>query len=210
MEDNWGFGNGETKPFREVIIGKNKVCGLHQGEHKHSSQDNKFYVKIGDSGTQDDYVGFNGHWNLVDVQFESSNYLKSSYLSGDEVRKTGMCKIFSDRIQVYEFFYRELNWALIKAANVISQLEEHASWWMRKDERAKLVGRKVYYHDEPAIITSIIEEQGCVILKPDGMEVFKDPIWLLEDKKDGQLWDMDERSSVKDDVLSPHIWWFRK
>lgn len=65
----------------------------------------------------------------------------------------------------------------------------------------KEVGRKVYYRDEPAFVERVVLDQGCVILKKDGSGDFKRAVWDDD-------WD-EADSTIKDDILSNHIWWFR-
>lgn len=201
QDDMWGAGD-RTKwsDHGTVMVGKNRYPLIY-GEHPHSRQDNRHYVDFGRA----EPVGFDGHRILIDVQIESRNYLKDSHYSGDEIRKGGTGKILADGEVVFEFFFRDPLWALQKAARLIGELSEHSSNWMVKAERERLIGRKIFYDRTPAIIARLIEDQGCMIIQPDGVTRFPPPIYA-ESEDD----DYEDSDSLKIEVLDPKIWWFRK
>lgn len=206
MSEQWGYGNPkDPKSFGTVTVGSREY-DLVWGEHPHSRSDNKMYAKDRASGHVE---AFNGHRVLMSVEIGEENYLKESDLSGDEIRKGGYARIFADGIQVYEFFHRDAERALIRAAQLIPKLHEAALMsWTNKRERDKLVGRKVFYDRTPAIIERLVVDQGCVILKPDGASAFPPPIYAIDG--DDDFYDDDERDYVKTEVLDPKIWWSRK
>lgn len=172
-EDQWGAGDkSKWSDHGTILIGQGfhtRRAKLIYGEHPHSRNDNKHYVVI---DSMNEPVGFEGHRIIVDVQVESHNYLKSSYLSGDEIRKGGTCKIFFDKIQVYEFFFREPISALRRAEALIPKIMEHSlhRYW-EPEEAKKLVGKLIFYREIPAIITSVIVDQGCIMVaRRDGKD----------------------------------------
>lgn len=99
--EKWGFGKGDTEPFAITWLGKNKNQQLELlwGEHPHSRSNDNMYART-PSGT---IFEFAGHRALIDIEFKSYNYLKESELSGDQIRKGGICKIISDKVPVYLF-----------------------------------------------------------------------------------------------------------
>jgi hypothetical protein len=196
-EDKWGAGD-ESKWNRwgTVKIG-NQSYPLIYGENKHSYSDNRMYVLDGAA----EPTAFDGHRILIDVHLRSHNYRKESELSGDEVRKGGEGIILADGEPVFEFFFRDIGYALRKAATIIGQLEDHASDWLQKEKRAAMKGRKIFYHGHPAVISGLVTDQGCVMISTEDGEPFPPVPWRSDD---------DEReSTIKDGVLSPHIWWWR-
>jgi hypothetical protein len=68
-----------------------------------------------------------------------------------------------------------------------------------------VIGRKVWWRSEPAVVTSYISGQACVILEPDGIPQFTTPAEFADD---GCEYYFD--GDVKADILDKHIWWFRK
>jgi len=200
-DDQWG--PGDPKKWRNhgsVVVG-NRRYPLIYGEHPHSRSDNRHYADVGHG----DPVGFDGNRILVSVILESSNYLKSSGMSGDEVRKGGSGKIVADGEVVFEFFFRDIHYALRNADHIITELMEHSSGWMSKDERDRLVGRPIYYREIPAIIEHVITNQGCLMIRTADGAPFPPPIYH-DPKEDG---DDERESTVKVEVIDPHIWWFR-
>lgn len=141
---------------------------------------------------------FDGHRVLWSFSYEPHTYLKESELSGEEWRKGGWIKYFRNGIQVYEQFWRDPETAPIQIARELPKIMEFD--WERLKE-----GKKIFYRDTPAIISRIILDQGSVIIDVDGVERFPDHVWAKED------WEkLEDPTSVKDDIFSPHIWWFRR
>ena len=202
-DDAWGAGDPiKWSDHGSVVVG-NRRHPLIYGEHPHSRSDNRHYVKMGDG----EPVGFDGHRILISVTLESRNYLKDSHLSGSEVRKGGSGKIIADGVVVFEFFFRDISYALRKADHLITELMEHPSGWMSKDQRDALVGRAIYYREVPAVIQRVILDQGCLIVRTADGKPFPSPVYHDPDE-DG---DDDERGAeAKVEVTDHNIWWFRK
>jgi hypothetical protein len=197
MSDEWGVGNNtEEKAFAMAKVGS-KLVELILGEHPHSRSDNNIYARW-PSGRID---GFDGHRIIVKVEIEEENYLKQSELSGDEIRRGGVGKISFNGVQIYEFFHRDAEEALIRARGLVQKLKDsEARLW----EPDKLIGRKIYYRETPAVIDSVILEQGCVMIRTEDGQKFPEPCW-----RKGEDFGPEPESRIKEDVLSPHIWWFR-
>lgn len=211
----WGYGKGspygtrlgETstapKPFDRVAVGETAVDLLF-GEHPHSRRDNNIYARFPDGRME----GFDGHRVLCTVLFQDYNYLKTSGLSGNEVRKGGTCTITMNGFQCATFFYRDLTWALLEAHRQIAKIQDFDVHLWQEEDRAALVGRKVYYRNHPAIITAFYEEDMDVILMADGGTF---PLAAYQQERDaGEMWDDEETAHVKDSIFSPHIWWYRR
>ena len=202
MSENWGPGDkNKWRFFGEVLIGKS-LYKLFFGEHPHSRIDDRIYA-IAD-GSNEAY-GFNGHRFNYEVTVKTYNYLKQSELSGSEIRKGGEGIIKADGEQIYEFFTRDIEGGLQHASNIISKLSDSPSNWVIKEERDKLVGKKIYYREYPAIIESLIVDQGCLIIVP-AYGSFPTPVYALENE---DSINPDNKDRVKVEVISPHIWWFR-
>lgn len=199
MSDQWGVGDqADAKAFDTVPEGE-----LIFGEHPHSRRDDNIYLRR-PSG---EIIPFDGHRRLIDVDIKSSNYLKESEYSGDEIRKSVTGSIIVDGVKLVEIFGREVQQVMKWVDRAIDEYSEHPSRWFDKKAREALVGRKIFYHDQPATIKRIIEDQGAIIIEcPPN---FKPPIRDEEDEDGWDDWKVDGHYEVKDDVLSPHIWWWR-
>lgn len=206
----WGPGKLEDKPFDKVRVAERPdvegvEAELYFGEHPHSRGDNNQYANYGDGRV----VAFNGHRLLHEIVFRDYNYTKESYVSGDEIRKGGSCQIKINGLVCHEFFYRDVERALHQAAGLLSQIHEHSSRVWDPEDRARLEGRKIYYYNTPAVITRFIADQASVIIEPEKGHKFPLRPWQQEDLKEGQPVDDENTDSVKDEILSPHIWWWR-
>lgn len=202
MSDQWGVGNSTNiEPFDQIVIGKT-TYDLIFGQFPHSRSDNNQYARSKPTGRSERETltiqEFDGHRIRTKIEIEEYNYLKESELSGDQIRKGGSCKIYFNDICCFEFFHRNAAWAAIRASQLVGELKEHSSGWANKKERDKLVDRQIYWCSQPGIIDSLIVNQGCVVIKPDGIPVFKAPPWREEDL-----------DSVKCEVTDGNIWWFR-
>lgn len=194
------MGKKKPKPEPRKLFETGKLqdgtsYGLFHGEKPHSTRDNNYYASFADG---EEPVAFDGHRIRTKVEIEESNYLKSSELSGDEIRKACTARIYFNDELVYGFGRRDALSAMLEARRVIEVLYEHPSHIWDKP----LPGRKVYYHSTAALIERFIPEQGAVVMTVDGAGKFPKPVWDAENEYSDQ-------TSVKDDLLSPHIWWFR-
>jgi hypothetical protein len=204
--ERWAVGDqADSRTFDTTTVDGSIVELIH-GEHPHSRNDNSVYARNPVTGTVHE---FDGHRRLIDITIKSSNYLKESDFSGDQIRKSVVGAIISDGTQVYEFSHRTVEAVLLQAHRLLQVLQEHESGWLSADERMRLPGRKIYYHEMPATIQYVIEDQGCVIISiaRDAMNT------RVRGQEIAELWedwlDADGDYVVKDDVLSPHIWWWR-
>lgn len=86
----------------------------------------------------------------------------------------------------------------------IKHLDEHPLELNEYGFEEKMIGRKVWWRSEPAIITKWIGNgQACVILEPDGIDKFATPPEFIEDY-------IEEEQDIKTDIFDQHIWWFRE
>lgn len=201
MSEPWGPGKKAEKAegFELGHLDDGTPYELIFGEHPHSRRDNSIYARFADKMGADNerVVGFAGHRILVDIELRTMNYLKTSGMSGDEVRKGGEWRIRLNGQEVYSDFTRDPLEALLTIRRKLSLLLDlPVQLWKESP-----VGRRIYYRDIPAVITDWIPDQGCVIIEPVGVEVFPKPPWRSGEQE--------LERHVKDDILTPHIWWFR-
>jgi hypothetical protein len=183
-----------------------RIVELIAGEHPHTRSGNNVYARDPISGVIHE---FDGHRRLINIHIESDNYLKTSYLSGDQIRKTVTGTIMCDGEQVYEFSHRDPQAALLQAYRLLGLLQEHESDWLSADSRLRMIGRPIYFHEMPATVVRTIEDQGCIMIHIAA----KDAVVVVRGQQIEELWEdwrgADGSYTIKDDVLSPHIWWWR-
>lgn len=202
IEDAWGPGRPEKwRDHGIILLGdeRRRECKLIYGEHPHSRSDNRHYAICAD---ESEPIGFSGHRPLVDVNFRSYNYLKDSYYSGSEIRKGGRCDILINDYQCYEFFYRDLNWALIHAHQLIPKILEHPLRYWDLDEAKNLIGRQMFYREISCNIIRLIRDQGCLILARPEFQLFPPPIWSTDSS--------DAEREIKVNIVEPsdNLWFF--
>jgi hypothetical protein len=157
-------------------------------------------------------IGFDGEAPTWGIQASKGNYVKTKW--GDtECRGGGGWTITRNGVPFYEGGCRDLEYGLSKAQAELVKIQEHPIGFGMRDWEDELVGRHIYYHEQPAIITSVIGDgQLCAMIAPDKQftEWFKPHCWYSE--SDGDFgWDEEWQSmgAIKDDLLILHIWWFR-
>lgn len=91
-----------------------------------------------------------------------------------------------------------------RARYLIEQLDEHPINLNMYNFTKKVIGRKVWWRSEPAIVTRWIDGQACVILEPDGIDHFSAPAEFADDEY------YDDEYYIKTDIFDNHIWWFRE
>lgn len=184
------------KAFDTVDIEGEKV-DLIRSDGVHSTCDNNCYARY----SSGELHGFNGHRIRWGVEIKEGNYLKESHLSGSEVRKSCTAKIFAGDVQVYELGGRDVEIMLDKVKWTIAKLEDLPAEVFTREGRIQITGRRIFYRDQSAIIENYFVDQGTVIIAKAGTGHFNRAAWQDEDNDEYE-------STVKEDILSPHIWWF--
>lgn len=103
----------------------------------------------------------------------------------------------------YDFSCNDFSYGLSKAQVLITNIKEHPINFSEYEFNKKIIGRKIFYRDEPAIITDYCEGQCSIIIEPDGIEKFSAPCWAEGD------WEEYEKSLKIDCLEDNSVWWFR-
>lgn len=203
MSDNekWGPGRAvNDRAYATASIGNERV-ELIFGEHPHSRQDNRTYARDRDGNI----TPFSGHRNPVAIEIEEYNYLKSSGLSGDDIRRQCRAKIKIDGKHIYTLHQmRDHTVALTRLPDVVAKLLEHPVRFWEEGDVGKLAGRQVFYRDQPALVKCWDVDSGVLLVPESGR--FRASPWL-SDPEDRD--EEDSHASVYCDVLSPSIYWWR-
>lgn len=134
-------------------------------------------------------------WGL---KYDPHNYVRSKW-DEDECYTSGGVTITRNGKDFY--FCRS---GIDLARHLINILNEHPLELNEYGWKERVIGRKVWWRSEPAVITYFCDGQACVILKPDGVDKFTTPAEFA-DEGDDYYCDGD----VKVEIFSEHIWWFR-
>lgn len=195
-EDKWGPGESSktAKAFDTTKLIGGESVELIWGEHPHSRSDNRMYARFPDGGI----VPFAGTRLRTRIAIAESNFGRSS-MSGVRIRSNIVAKIYFNDAQVYTLGGWDMTELLVRIATTLTKLHEHpiALWDSR--ELKKLVGRKIYYRGIPSKVIRTYLDQGAVMIEVEDGHTFP--------RVPGE--EGDPLSCIKDDILSPHIWWFR-
>lgn len=197
----WGVGKeGSSKPFDNVKIGDSDFELIH-GEFPHSRQDNTTYARSKEN--PEIIYDFSGHRLPFKIEIEESNYLKSSGLSGDEIRKSCTGKLFLNNVQIFDCGGRTYERAFKNIQSFIDSMEEKWSWFPNKLDEYE--GKIVKYEGQLFKIERFIVSQACMILvTPDGKP--RKPFQY--EVEDFENHDFDGMETVKVEINSERIWWY--
>lgn len=197
-KDKWGIGeNGESKSFGKAVFGQGEnktVVDLIHGDYPHSRNDNTTYARTKEGAIYD----FDGHRLAFKIEIEEFNYLKTSGLSSDEIRKGCSVKVFVNGVQILDDFARGYERGCKKAERYIESLELMWDWFPFNVESK--IGKIVSYENQPCKIRRFIVEQGCMILATLDGQPFR-PFASYEDGDEME-------SEIKVEINSPKIWWY--
>lgn len=171
-----------------------------------------WWADVSDDGSH--WAAFQGHRVQVDIGFHTENWREVNEWKGrDEIRATGEWTLSLARQQCWQGQIGGDPLAALRGIpRIVGQLLEHPAidWMSTVSAASQLLGRRVYYERVPAYISSVSPLlQGCVMVKPVGMDVFPKAVYQSDDPDD-ELDDPCERQEIKDSLLSPDFWWWRK
>jgi len=123
-----------------------------------------------------------------------------------ETRINGTCQvdILCNQKKVYEFRCRDVEYGLARSQVLLSKMSEHPFDFADPES---MIGRKIWYHRQAAVIDDLMLQQGCIMIrKEDGTGFDMSQPWRDEDDLEDP-WD--NQNIVKDDIFTEQIWWFR-
>lgn len=198
----------ETTPPRSGTAPQRGRIALGLPDKLNRRPDHWWWADTSGDGTH--WSDFRGHRIQVDVQLHTENWRDVNDWKGrDEIRPRGSWTLALNRQQCWEeFLHLNPLDALIEIRRIGLALIEHDAidWASEVPAAEQLLGRKVYYRQTPAVVTRAILDQGCVMLKPVGVDAFPPAAYDLD--RDGEP-DLSDRDEVKTELLDKNIWWWR-
>ena len=136
-------------------------------------------------------------WGIV---YNPHNYTRTKWDETECFTSNGAMITRNDK----DFYF--CSGGIDEAKWLIKNLEDHPLELNEYDFDKKMLGRKVWWRSEPAIIARWIGMgQACVILEPDGIDKFTKPKEFANDD-----YMDDDETYIKADIFDKHIWWFRE
>jgi hypothetical protein len=144
-------------------------------------------------------VQFEGEPVYWGINYAPYNYARCRH---DEFEATTIGNVFITRNGEK---FCDVRGGIERAKCMINDFNEHPINLNEIDFDKKVIGRKVWWRSEPAVVSNYISKQACVILEPDGIKQFTTPAEFADE---GCNYYCD--GDVKADILDKHIWWFRE
>lgn len=197
-----------VKPYNWDVMVKGKpyyVCRLEGYYHSiggHLGNNNLWCYPRDQKPTVENLYEFAGascQWGVI---ANDNNYYRCKWDEA-EVLHNHSITITRNGEEFFTFHSGGLAYGLAKAQVIIAELDEHPLDLNEIGYDEKMIGRKVWWRSQPAIVDRFIKGQACVMLIPDGMDSFKIP----EEYKNE---DYEENNDIKTEIFDKHIWWFRE
>lgn len=175
------------------------------------SNDSWWWVDTSEHGDGTHWSRFEGHHVQVDVELSTENEREVNDWKGrDEIRPGGKWLLKLNRQPVAGgYVSADPLRTLDEIKRLVPELMNHAALH-HSDPRPyaeQLMYRRVYYDRTPAVVVGTVLDQGCVILRPVGVEAF--PVSLYDyDRPDESTDDPYERREAKVELwYAPVHWW---
>lgn len=183
-------------PYQVVAIeGYIHAIGGSRGEN------NLWMYPRNEEPTYDNLVEYYGNGCGVcwGIKYEPHNYIRTKW-DETECYTSGGAMITRNGKDFY--FCRS---GIIEAQYLLQDIDEHPLDLNMYGFVEKMIGRKVWWRSEPAVITHWVGHgQACVILEPDGIDRFTTPV----EYANNDVMAYEERD-VKTSIFDEHIWWWR-
>ena len=140
-----------------------------------------------------------------DIRIKQGNVTKFKW---DEwqINKTGYVELTLNNRVVDEFGFNDLNYAFAKAQLRTFEMCEHPFNFFDPESE---IGRKIYYHRQPAIINRLILDQGCIMVEKEDGTGFD--LRGYKDEDMSVMGDWHGANMVKTSIMDDkNIIWFRE
>lgn len=150
--------------------------------------------------TYDNLVEYQGDGGACwGYKYEPHNYIRSKWEERECFTSGGVMITRNGE----DFYFCRTG--IDEARYLMNKIDEHPLDLNIYKFDKQMIGRKVWWRSEPAVITHWIEGQACVILEPDGIDKFAVPAEFVHDEIMN-----DRERDIKAEIFDDHIWWFRE
>lgn len=167
------------------------------------------WADVSGNGTHWSHLQSGWHRVQIGCSIQTENSRSVNEWKGrDEIKGAGAYELFFDGVQVYEGWFNDFFEVLLTIRRRAQELLDVPvdGWW--KEGGKKLVGRKIFYREVPAVIERVILDQGCVMIVPDNEKSAFPSSAGYDEETDG--YDYGAEPEAKVEVYSEKIWWWRK
>lgn len=171
--------------------------------------DNCFWAVIeGEEFSSGNIFAFEGNPCNWGFRVDRRNTCKSKW-SATRVSDYIDVVILRNNKQFYTFTVNDIDFAFNKLRSIMYEIENHPVSFFERNYEQQMVGRKIYWREQPAIIARY-GYSGNLEIRPDGISGFKMQSYtdhvdrlMTEDGGDGEPF-------VMEDLFAPSIYWFRE
>lgn len=148
----------------------------------------------------DNLIEFSGEPVIWAIRYEPENYIEFKW--GEKRAQCSGSAIITRNGEDFCSISGDMYYSIDKARTLITEINEGPVDVNAIDYDKKLIGRKVYWRGEPAVVESFVKGQACVIIRPDMDSDFNTPAYYKDI-------DYFSESIVKAEIWDKNIWWFR-
>jgi hypothetical protein len=170
----------------------------------------QWWADVSGDGTH--WSHFRGHRIQVDIKFHTWNERDVNQWKGrDEISASGTWQLCLNRQPICDGHIGDDPFAALRhIEDIARKFMNHPAinWYDNMPVAEQLLGRRVYYERTPAVVSYVSTlHQGCVGLKPVGVDLFPPSAYQLDE--DGG-YDQYDRDEIKVNLLSSDVWWWRR
>ena len=169
-----------------------------------SEDENELYAKLPDG----EIVPFNGHIEKFSIEMNTWNYFHRSDLIDSEIKKAATCYIMLNDKLARIIEGTDIQDLLMKADRAIDEIKVMPFSIAR--DGFSLIGRKIYYNNQPAVISNIDELNNLLYISPDNLDSspFAPPVEYIENDNVDE-WNANFADGLYAHDYSERIYWYR-
>jgi hypothetical protein len=159
----------EYKVFDVVIGGQKREVWKRKEEHKLGEWNGcpkNWWVNLGtvEKPEWEPWIDKGTNRPVWDISIKTDNRTKVKW--GEVgIRGTGLLTISCNQRQVYEQGFNDISYAMSKAQVLMTEMMEHPFDFCNPDS---MLGKKIWYKNQPAIITGLsCLDHGCILIEKE-------------------------------------------
>ncbi|MMZ42249.1 hypothetical protein D3C73_991330 [compost metagenome] len=176
----------------------------HVHTYSSSNRNSLWCCPRGEKPTYVNLMEYSGRYGASwGIHVDEIHYTKTKY--GEcEVRKNCRTWITRNGKNFYHVDGNDFDFCITEAKSAIYKFKEHPISFGNQDYIDQIVGRKIFWKEQPA---TIIRYSGMdrVTITPENPNGFNPPCYLDKD----EIMDREDQFEIVEDILSNSIWWFR-
>lgn len=181
------------------------------GRYRPSNQDIEKWLSGEDRYQWIPFMSKYAHTTTWSYTFEEYNSVEHRTKWGDDswsVNKRVFCRMYCNGREVYHFGTMDMDYAITKARYLVAEFNENTA--IRMSDPDDIIGKKVWFHDQPGVITRHFLPDDRIVIKSE--------------RTDGKGFDLTRKRDVESDwpesewngqmevhtgIFDKDIYWYR-